>query len=407
MQLTKKGPEGSAPKPRPRQSLRFTRVRLRNWRNFREAEVRLGKRAFLVGPNAAGKSNFLDALRFLRDIARPEGGLASALAQPGRGSFKTVRCLFARHPNALAIDVDVGNDAEPALWTYSLELQQHGTVRGHPVTVERETVKHRGRVIIDSARPEPTDDWLLWTQTRLEQVQQNKEFRDLAEFFASIRYLHVVPQIVRDARRAIAATEDPFGGDLLRRMKETPKKTREPRLKRLGEALKLAVPQFESLERRDDTEGRPHLYAAFRHWRAHPTRQDETQLSVGTLRLLGFLWSITERGGPLLLEEPELSLHDAVVAQLPAMIAKAQRLSGRQVIASTHSEAILNAPGIAPEEVHRITVSDNGSAIETAADNPMIREQVEKAGWPLGQAVLPLTRPAGLERLGSLRVAAD
>jgi predicted ATPase len=381
-------------------------VRLENWRNFRDAEVRLGKRAFVVGPNASGKSNFLDALRFLRDIARPEGGLASALAQPGRGSFKNVRCLFARRPSTLTIDVDVGDDSNPTLWSYRLVLQQHGAVRGDPVTVEREIVKHRGDLTLDETRTEPSD-WLSWTQTKLEQVQQNKAFRELAEFFTSIRYLHVVPQIVRDARRSIVPTEDPFGGDLLRRMKETPKKSREPRLRRLRDALKVAVPQFEELELKDDTDGRPHLYAAFRHWRVHPTQQDETLLSDATLRLLGFLWSITERGGPLLLEEPELSLHDAVVAQLPAMIAKAQRLSGRQVIASTHSEALLNAPGISPDEVHRITVSDNGSAIETAADNPMIREQVEKAGWPLGQAVLPLTQPEGIDRLGSLSVVAD
>lgn len=392
---------------RSRKSLRFTRVRLENWRNFREAEVRLDKRAFLVGPNASGKSNFLDALRFLRDIARPEGGLSSALVQPGRGSFKRIRCLFARRPSALTIDVDVGDDTDEALWSYMLVLQQHGAVRGDPVTVERETVKHRGDVVLDERRPEQTLDWLLWTQTKLEQVQQNQRFRELAEFFTSIRYLHVVPQIVRDARRSIVTTEDPFGGDLLRRMKDTPKKTREPRLKRMVEALKLAVPQFEGLKLEDDSDGRPHLNAAFRHWRVHPTQQDETLLSDGTLRLLGFLWSITERGGPLLLEEPELSLHDAVVAQLPAMIAKAQRLSGRQVVASTHSEALLNAPGITPHEVHRIRVSENGSAIETAADNPMIREQVEKAGWSLGQAVLPLTQPEGIEKLGSLSVVND
>ena len=34
----------------------------------------LGRRMFLVGTNASGKSNFLDALRFLRDIAKTEGG---------------------------------------------------------------------------------------------------------------------------------------------------------------------------------------------------------------------------------------------------------------------------------------------------------------------------------------------
>ncbi len=400
-----------APTPRPARStaskLRFTRVRLENWRNFRDAEVRLATRAFLVGPNASGKSNFLDALRFLRDVARPEGGLASAFSQAGRGGFKGVRCLFARKPSALVLDVDVGTDAEPALWSYRLVLQQQQTVKGKPVTVEEERVLHRGKEVAAQRRPQPTLDWLLYSQTLLEQVQQNGAFRDLVEFFASIRYLHVVPQIVRDSRRAMMSGEDPFGGDLLRRMKETPKKVRDPRLKRIAAALSIAVPQFEGLELEDDAEGRPHLNAAFRHWRNHPTKQTEEVLSDGTLRLLGLLWSLTERGGPLLLEEPELSLHDAVVAQLPAMMERAQRLSGRQMIATTHSGSMLDAPGIGLDEVHRVILTENGSSIETAGENPTVREQVQLADWTLGQAVLPLTQPQDIAELGRLRVVSD
>ena len=34
----------------------------------------LSRRVFIIGPNASGKSNFLDAFRFLRDVAKSEGG---------------------------------------------------------------------------------------------------------------------------------------------------------------------------------------------------------------------------------------------------------------------------------------------------------------------------------------------
>ena len=53
----------------PRKPLRFSNIRLQNWKNFASCDVAVGKRAFLVGPNASGKSNFLDAFRFLRDLA--------------------------------------------------------------------------------------------------------------------------------------------------------------------------------------------------------------------------------------------------------------------------------------------------------------------------------------------------
>jgi ATPase subunit of ABC transporter with duplicated ATPase domains len=54
-------------------TLRITRARLESWRNFQLADVELQRRVFLVGPNASGKSNFLDALRFQQDISSLEG----------------------------------------------------------------------------------------------------------------------------------------------------------------------------------------------------------------------------------------------------------------------------------------------------------------------------------------------
>lgn len=52
----------------------ISHIKMKNWRNFRNVDTPLGRRIFLVGANASGKSNFLDALRFLRDIAKTEGG---------------------------------------------------------------------------------------------------------------------------------------------------------------------------------------------------------------------------------------------------------------------------------------------------------------------------------------------
>jgi predicted ATPase len=51
--------------------MRITHVSASNWRNFKTLDFPLENRLFVVGPNAAGKSNLLDIFRFVGDIARP------------------------------------------------------------------------------------------------------------------------------------------------------------------------------------------------------------------------------------------------------------------------------------------------------------------------------------------------
>lgn len=375
--------------------LRLTRLKVRNWRNFREAEVHLTERAFFVGPNAAGKSNLLDAVRFLRDLVKPVGGGLSA-AVADRGGIGSLRCLQARGLRTeVQVEIDVGTTEDSTLWSYRLSFTRVG--KEDFVSVHHEQVHHNG-TLIRELRRDTDGDGLKYSQSLIQQVSTNEPFRDLAIFLSSIRYLHVVPQIVRDPRRYIERGEDPFGGDLLRRINETPKRTRESRLKRVAEALRIAVPQFVELKMERDKEGRPHLSAGFKHWRPRPSFQTEEVFSDGTLRLIGFLWSVAEPAGPLLLEEPELSLHQEVALQLPAMIARMQRHSGRQVLVTTHSEAITGGPGIGLNEVHRLIPGENGTTIETAGSNERVRRLVN-SGLTVGEAVMPLAKPQGLEQL--------
>lgn len=373
--------------------MRFTRLKLRNWRNFKSAEVRLTSRAFFVGPNASGKSNLLDAFRFLRDLASEGGGLAAAVKS--REGVSALRCLQATRNSDISIEVDVGDDDVSAIWTYEIGFNAR---RGEQPLVRTERVLKRGRQIKNRPDDEDRSDEALLSQTYLQQVQQNKDFRELADFFRGVRYLHLVPQIVR--HRQLSTLEgDPFGGDFLLRIKQTPKRTRDALLKRLNDGLKLAVPQFDGLEYQDDDEGRPHLLAKYHHWRPHPAGQSEAHFSDGTLRLLGLLWAAAEKEpGPLLLEEPELSLHDAIVEQLVPMLHRMQRRSKRQILVTTHSEALLNEPGLGLDEVHRLSPTKNGTEIITSTNDPEASALVE-AGMEVGSAVMPKVRPDNIDQL--------
>lgn len=48
----------------------ITHLRLQNWKNFGKADVALRERIFMIGPDARGKSSYLDAMRFLGAVAR-------------------------------------------------------------------------------------------------------------------------------------------------------------------------------------------------------------------------------------------------------------------------------------------------------------------------------------------------
>lgn len=100
--------------------MRFSALELDNWRNFKSVKVALGERAFLVGPNASGKSNLLDVFRFLAEIARPGGGLQAALAS--RQGLSKIRSLFARANSSVRIRVELQADTE-AHWAYELVIR--------------------------------------------------------------------------------------------------------------------------------------------------------------------------------------------------------------------------------------------------------------------------------------------
>lgn len=378
-------------------------ISVKNWRNFRSVDVDLQERQFLVGPNASGKSNFLDIFRFLRDIAKPEGG-GLQKAVKDRGGVSKIRSLAARRDPEIAIEVHLADAANgPPAWRYALGLRQE--TRGHRQThVTHERVWKQDSLILDRPSAEEEKDRERLTQTFLEQINVNGDFREVARFFQAVTYLHVVPQLLRfaDSIQGHVLEDDPFGQGLLERLAKTNERTRRSRLSRIEKALKVAVPQLEQLQFvRDPATGRPHLQALYSHWRPQAGLQREDQFSDGTLRLIGFLWSLAESDSLLLLEEPELSLNAAIVSQLAPIVFQTQRNRRRQVLISTHSDALLTEHGIDGNEVLLLTAAKEGTDVRVAADIDEVRILLE-SGLTVGEVVLPRTRPEGVEQLSLL-----
>ena len=350
----------------------ISRVKLQNWRNFKSASAELSRRVFIIGPNASGKSNLLDAFRFLRDLA--EKGLSQAVSV--RGGVKPLRCLAARESPGIAIEVVLSSVEGGAKWKYRIEFNQDAN---RIPRVRREIVidLREKKTIVDRPNDADKNDPVLLTQTALEQISANREFREVADFFGSISYQHIIPQVVRDPKgfSPITIQNDPFGRDFLLRLWNTNPTTRSARLKRISKVLHDAVPQLKSLEVEMDNQGMPHLVGRYEHWRAHDARQNESQFSDGTIRLLGLMWSMFDGNGPLLLEEPELSLHVEVVRNIPPLFFALQeeirkmkrkgKYEASQILISTHSEEMLRDKSIGADDVLRIEPSSEGSIIRS------------------------------------------
>jgi hypothetical protein len=216
----------SEPRGRPRQN-RFASVHLENWRNFLHVQSDLQRRAFLIGPNASGKSNFLDVFRFLHDLAAVGGGFQQAVRK--RGGVSRLRSLAARRYPDIVVRVTLNSNGDSAAdWVYELSFTQDN--RQRPV-IRREKVSRGDNEILVRPLPEDQKDPERLTQTYLEQVNVNRDFREIAEFFASVRYLHIVPQLVREPDRSVGRKNDPFGGDFLEQVATTQEKVQKARVK--------------------------------------------------------------------------------------------------------------------------------------------------------------------------------
>lgn len=374
---------------------KLRRIRLVNWRNFKNVDLALRDRMFVVGPNASGKTNLLDAFRFLRDIASPGGSLVRAVED--RRGIAHLRTLHSRKNPAVTVEVTLDLSGDP--WTYGLEIVSTGKKKS-PIEIQREEVKRGGVIVMQRPNANDRADPQLLTQTHLEQKSQNADFRPIQEALAGIVHIHVVPQVAKNVLRAEElAQRDAPGSDFIEQLARLSPSQQEKKLKRIGNLLRHAVPRFSELRVDRDAGGRPHLEARYEHWRPNAGWQNEQEFSDGTLRLIGVLWAIDGGTAPLLLEEPELSLHADVVRQIPRLLTRAAIRAKRQFIVSTHSEEMLHDAGIAPDEIAILQPTYEETNVIVGTDDPRVRKAAA-AGIGLSDVIRSITRPDGIEQLG-------
>ncbi len=378
----------------------ISRLVARNWKNFVSIDLEMADRAFLVGPNASGKSNLLDLFHFMKDLVAPGGGLYQAVTR--RGGLELIRSLASPERARIKIELHFGSGRSgDTPWRYALTLKPRPGKPAIPL-VASEQVWSGEHLILDRPNEADKKDRERLRQTFLENVVTNADFRSIADFFNSSLYFHLIPH---EFRREIDSGNDFLSrgfsrGDFFRQVADCAPKTRAARFRKIEAALKLSIPLLEKLSLEELPEGNPRIESTFRNWRKNSPPLRDRQLSDGLIRLIGILWSLMDNNSLLLLEEPELSLNTAVVRQLPGLIHRFRKHPSSQVILSTHSPELLSDPGIDGKEVMLLLPAEDRSIkVVRAADLPDVNTLLEQ-GISVGDVVLPRTQPARIEELG-------
>lgn len=346
----------------------ITRVALENYKSIARCDVSLGALTFLVGANGSGKSNFLDALRFVADSLR--NALDHAIRE--RGGISELRLHTSGHPAPIGIRLE-----------FTLPTGQNGIyafrIVGHSTSgyvVQREFCRidspdgllpsahylvERGEVIKTSLTVAPAA-----SSERLYLVNASglPEFRLLYESLSTMGFYNLSPNQIReiqplDVGEVLSRDGSNIASVLGKIADHSPKVKRH-----IEEYLSKVMPGIQSISSksmgfRETLEFQQEVAGSntARNFLA-------ASMSDGTLRAVGILVALfqasTEQGirVPLVaIEEPEAALHPAAAGVLLDALVDAS--VSRQILVTSHSPELLDDQRI-PEDSILAVIAEKG-----------------------------------------------
>ncbi|HET7462979.1 MAG TPA: AAA family ATPase [Longimicrobium sp.] len=106
----------------------ITSITIQNWKSFREARLAVAPLTLMLGANASGKSNAIEAIRCLSWLA--EGRRLSEIVSSVQGDDQLIRGTIAdltRHdePSIFHQQCDLNHGRRVVIWSYDQHLQSY------------------------------------------------------------------------------------------------------------------------------------------------------------------------------------------------------------------------------------------------------------------------------------------
>lgn len=378
------------------------RISATNFRSLRNVDVSLGPLNVLVGPNEAGKSNFLDLIEFLGDSSRLD--LSEALRL--RGGLDRVRFRGEGESGAVSIHVwanvtkfsSATAPDEYDLRFFSRRLRQSESasilVRNEEFRFKRTAGRGR-RITVNGDRVElvdwkgeqataeqklalRSDSLALSTLTRLPESQGGDEVRRFANLFTTFRVFNVD---VESARQPARRSDEGLASDASNLASALESLADHEQIWRdlLSDAREM-IPGFVDIEfeRVGGSAAGVSIKLVERGLR---DSTDLADASFGTIRLLALLALLYDPKPPAItcIEEIDHGLHPYVFDRLVERLREASQRT--QLLVATHSPALVNR--LRPEELLVTERAGDGSTRLPALNGSKIAAKVEAAGGML------------------------
>ena len=376
----------------PRPPLRvvpfITRVRIANFKNLRAVDTTLDAFNVLVGLNGSGKSNFIDALKFLTEaVTYPT--IAQAVEQ--RGGIERLLSRVPDPTDRLAISVETkvayGPDEDQIVTSfYGFEISSSNKPGDRPFIVEREECRVHFPPSAPGGGPKAFSvrrgkiDQQRSLGVPMSEIEPDRLYlpiasaaTNLAPLFNSLRLmafynleLSSLRKLDQSSAGDLLGTRGENLGSLLKQMG-----TSYPHAKdRINQYMRTIVPGLSSVREyyegsyltagmdQDVDESRTEIFSS-------SEMSDGTLRSAAILTLLFQPWVLEGRIPLIAIEEPELAIHPAGAGVLFDAMQEAS--SWVQIIATSHSGDLLDRDDF-PTDAIRVVTNDFGCTAIGAVD---------------------------------------
>ena len=368
------------------------RMIIKNYKSIAYCDVRLGALQFLVGRNGSGKSNFLDALAFIRDSLEINN-VEKACDMRG-----TLFIMAHRHylessiPLGMRLEFNLANGTN-GIFAFELEKNDNASceIRRELCVINRnnkEIAKYETRYGKNQHENPERFPPVFPDRFYLQNMNGYDEYRPLYDALHNMKIYNFNPKSIPridDIKQNPVLMPD--GSNIASVMYDLLPKTQT----RIKEYLKNIVPSVSKLE---TISSEKRVFFMFGCEPDHaPFSQEE--MSDGTMRALCVLTALLQERKydknkiPVLIgiEEPETGLHARATGALLYALREASDI--RQVIVTTHSPDLLDDK-IPTSQILPVEIKD-GETIVAPMDNisvEIIKEHLSTAGELLRQEQL-------------------